>query len=173
MSQRLLTPEEEKQLQHEISLYIDATQRKRDFMDKLMLETSNIKPGDFLFARVTTGSVFASTFSVLGVVYRLERPWAERQLFLMDNSVKCHYLYLAPNLRSAKLQLLDVKEEGKSNAEAMACSTEDRNHPQIFSRQEVVDAFDEEYVVSLEQKFLADNHWAQPTIDKFKVKETA
>lgn len=166
MLQRNLTPEESQALQTEISLYIDATQRKRDFMDKLMLEVSLIKPGDFLYAKNAMGDAFR----VLGVVYKLERPWAEKQFFLMDNSPNCHYVYLAPSRLTARQWVAGEKIPEKDNVPE-SFNTNMRDHPGIFTRQELIDSVGEEYVVDIEKKFLTDYPWAQHSVDKFKQKE--
>lgn len=168
MLQRNLTLEETQALQTEISLYVDATQRKRDFLDKLMLEVSLIKPGDFLYAKNSMGDAFR----VLGVVYKLERPWAERQMFLLDNSPVCNYLYVGPSTRYRHqfVKGEKVKVNELDNV-AESFNTNMRDHPGIFTRQELIDSVGEEYVVGIEQEFISDYPWAQSYIEKFKQKE--
>jgi hypothetical protein len=164
MHQRELTPQEEADLSNEIGLFATACGRKKEFLDRLMLATSLIQAGDLIYAM----SADESKVAVLGVVYKLERPYAEKQLFQLDNTPHCNYVYAGSNAGYENLFFPGLEPVASSNP-SRTYNTSDRNHPTVFRRDQVVAKKGEAYVVEMEEAFHKDNPWAKEFIQRFKI----
>lgn len=163
LHRRELTIDEHLELNKEISEFIDASLRKRKFMDDLMLKTSYIQPGDLIYVL----RYDQKTVDVLGVVYGLLRPYAESQQFALDNDPTCRYQYMTPwrNL------VQPPSREKRPGTPGGTDVTGRKDHPDFLHRQQVIDMHGEDYVKKLDEEFFREHNWAIEFISRFKKQE--
>jgi hypothetical protein len=81
---RSLTPQEQAEFDAIKAEYRAAVAKKKEWLDRKMVETSNFKPGDFIFNREGR---------VLGLVSELYRYWDSQNRADLDNCHHAQYQY--------------------------------------------------------------------------------
>jgi hypothetical protein len=128
MNQRELTQAEEAELNQAISDYVTATMKKKEIVDRLMVATSIIAPGDLIYTPWGDGV----SVTIRGVVVAYWRAASDRQHFLLDNTPRCHYVYTTNDNRTL--------------------NTKDLPEP-FVSRQKLVEVLGEEKVQELDDSY--------------------
>jgi hypothetical protein len=112
MTQRLLTEDEQSELDTLNASVKEAIEKRRAWLDVKMVETSDLKVGDDIY-NISKGIK-------VGVVTSLYRYWNNRN-DLLDNNYRCSYEYrTSPNSidnTSRQFDRFGTKDEALKNAE--------------------------------------------------------